>query len=48
MKQEHNLKLIEAKIGFLSDRTRCVCREKGKPYQIHHMKITTIIMTKTI
>ena len=28
---------IEAQAQFLSDRTCCVCRVKGKPFQIHHI-----------
>ncbi len=28
---------IEAQVQFLSDRTCCVCRVKGKPFQIHHI-----------
>lgn len=28
---------IAAKVLFLSDRTCCVCRRKGKPIQIHHI-----------
>lgn len=28
---------IAAKVQFFSDRTCCVCREKGKPVQIHHI-----------
>lgn len=28
---------IEAHVQFLSDRTCCVCRVKGKPFQIHHI-----------
>ena len=28
---------IEAQVQFLSDRTCCVCRVRGKPFQIHHI-----------
>jgi hypothetical protein len=28
---------VAAQVLFLSDRTCCVCREKGKPVQIHHV-----------
>lgn len=28
---------IEAQVQFASDRTCCVCRVKGKPFQIHHI-----------
>jgi len=28
---------VAARVLFLSDRTCCVCRAKGKPVQIHHM-----------
>lgn len=28
---------ISAKVLYLSDRTCCVCRRKGKPVQIHHI-----------
>ena len=28
---------IVAQVQFLSDRTCCVCRVKGKPFQIHHI-----------
>ena len=28
---------VAAKIQFLSDRTCCVCRRRGKPVQIHHI-----------
>src|SRR5260221_2851260 len=28
---------IVAEVQFLSDRTCCVCRVKGKPFQIHHI-----------
>lgn len=28
---------VAAKVLFLADRTCCVCREKGKPVQIHHI-----------
>jgi hypothetical protein len=28
---------IEAQVQFASDRTCCVCRIKGKPFQIHHI-----------
>ena len=27
----------ESNVGFLSDMTCCICHEKGKPYQIHHI-----------
>ncbi len=30
-------KEIEAQVQFVSDRTCCVCRVKGKPFQIHHI-----------
>lgn len=29
--------VVAARVLFLSDRTCCVCRAKGKPVQIHHM-----------
>src|SRR2546421_12467368 len=28
---------MEAQVQFASDRTCCVCRVKGKPFQIHHI-----------
>ena len=28
---------IAAEVLFASDRTCCVCQEKGKPVQIHHI-----------
>jgi hypothetical protein len=30
-------KEIEAQVQFVSDRTCCVCRMNGKPFQIHHI-----------
>lgn len=30
-------KEVAAKVLFLADRTCCVCRQKGKPIQIHHI-----------
>ena len=37
MKRVEIPRAMEAQVQFASDRTCCVCRVKGKPFQIHHI-----------